>query len=524
MAPFCLLLLLALLASCHDAQRENPFDPNLTPASQLQVALNDTLGTATLTWTPYSGKAAFASYRVLRKVAGVDSVDTLATITDPAETSFLTSLEPEISYSFRVLTENQSAFTVSSEEVTAREFSLPPVHLDAVSFSSDSASADLFWSAYGGPGFDAYEIHRSADGLSEGVVMELADVGTTAFVDTSLDGNTEYTYQVYVRSIWGEATGVGSNLQSGMFHGLQQVMVVPLPQNLQPYAIGLAVDELDDLFVGSSTISELSTSGFGVPTLTAAVWACLPDAECISLSTGSERPDLQSTVQMAAGGGQVYAAVGLDDGTSRIWALDHQGEVAWTTTIATARASPVGLDLVSSGDLVMFDSRGWRYQLRSDNEEVPQRRFIFGFPDVVDASVGPATVDRSMDRIFLSLPNSRANRLMSGNTTEDTPGLLFTVLDAIDRGVGHDRGMSQTTVALAFDPQRSRLLALEEQGRVLVFEAMTDFSRFVTQWGEFGSGDGQFKISSAVGGAIVVDSKGTIYIADDSGRIQVFES
>ena len=62
------IALLALLA-CHDSKRENPFDPVLTPAPQLQVALDDTAGTATLTWTPYEGEAPFAAYWVLRRAA-----------------------------------------------------------------------------------------------------------------------------------------------------------------------------------------------------------------------------------------------------------------------------------------------------------------------------------------------------------------------------------------------------------------------------------------------------------------------
>ena len=51
------LIILPLLA-CHDSKRENPFGPVSTPAPQLQVALDDTAGTATLTWTPYGGSAA----------------------------------------------------------------------------------------------------------------------------------------------------------------------------------------------------------------------------------------------------------------------------------------------------------------------------------------------------------------------------------------------------------------------------------------------------------------------------------
>jgi hypothetical protein len=41
---------LALLVGCsHDSTRENPLDPELSPAVALQAALDDTAGTVTLT-------------------------------------------------------------------------------------------------------------------------------------------------------------------------------------------------------------------------------------------------------------------------------------------------------------------------------------------------------------------------------------------------------------------------------------------------------------------------------------------
>lgn len=46
--------------------------------------------------------------------------------------------------------------------------------------------------------------------------------------------------------------------------------------------------------------------------------------------------------------------------------------------------------------------------------------------------------------------------------------------------------------------------------------------RFLSSWGKFGIGDGEFSITSAVGAAISVDSDGFIHVLDDSGRIQVF--
>ncbi len=55
------LCLLMLLVGCsHDAKRENPFDPALTPAVELRVVAIGTTGTTQLDWSPYQGDTPFA--------------------------------------------------------------------------------------------------------------------------------------------------------------------------------------------------------------------------------------------------------------------------------------------------------------------------------------------------------------------------------------------------------------------------------------------------------------------------------
>jgi hypothetical protein len=66
------LVIALAMAACHDAPRNNPFDPALTPSVVLNVSLNDTTGTALLEWSPFAGSTDFAAYRVLRKVQGID--------------------------------------------------------------------------------------------------------------------------------------------------------------------------------------------------------------------------------------------------------------------------------------------------------------------------------------------------------------------------------------------------------------------------------------------------------------------
>lgn len=52
LTPFLIsLLLLAFYTSGHDSSRDNPLNPALTPAVELQVEVDDSAGVATLTWT-----------------------------------------------------------------------------------------------------------------------------------------------------------------------------------------------------------------------------------------------------------------------------------------------------------------------------------------------------------------------------------------------------------------------------------------------------------------------------------------
>ena len=61
MTPTVLMywILALFLIACHSSDRSNPLDPELTPPVQLQVAVDDTAGTATLTWTQYVREAPF---------------------------------------------------------------------------------------------------------------------------------------------------------------------------------------------------------------------------------------------------------------------------------------------------------------------------------------------------------------------------------------------------------------------------------------------------------------------------------
>ena len=61
-------LAVVLLLACHDAKRNNPLDPDLTPAVELSAALDSTSGAVTLSWTAYEGQMPFAHYAVQRSI------------------------------------------------------------------------------------------------------------------------------------------------------------------------------------------------------------------------------------------------------------------------------------------------------------------------------------------------------------------------------------------------------------------------------------------------------------------------
>jgi hypothetical protein len=112
----------------------------------------------------------------------------------------------------------------------------------------------LTWTAYQGPRFEAYKIHRQAAGIADQIVKELPDVKDTTYVDTQLDGNTWYTYWISVRTTWG--IEVSSNEDEGIFYALEDEREFRLrASGTRPHAIGIALDEQDGLYVVMTTIS-----------------------------------------------------------------------------------------------------------------------------------------------------------------------------------------------------------------------------------------------------------------------------
>ena len=214
-------VVLLFLAACgHDSVRDNLLDPLLTPPVELQVALDDTSGTATLTWTPYQGEAPFAAYWVLRALQASDVVDTLVVITDLSQTSFVDSTSLSgLFYSYRISAVNASGLEVPSTPRSTRSLSHPEVEILDLSLDSSTATATLSWSPYTGGRFKAYRLLRRADESLPEIVAEFSDITLTSAVDDSLAGNTQYEYQVIVLTDLEEE--IASGERGGSLHALK---------------------------------------------------------------------------------------------------------------------------------------------------------------------------------------------------------------------------------------------------------------------------------------------------------------
>jgi hypothetical protein len=197
-----LMALFGLLAACsHDAQRENPLDPELTPAVTLRVALDDTTGAATLSWTRHAGDQPFAAYLVLRNIANSTLTDTLKEITDADSTGFIdSSLAFQTSYQYRIAVVNVDGFAAQSSFVQIESLRPSTSALFIAQPDVKTGAITLTWNRYNGPGFSGYRIHRREIGTDQDSVLAYkSTVDDTLFVDLSATHETAYAYALIVQ-------------------------------------------------------------------------------------------------------------------------------------------------------------------------------------------------------------------------------------------------------------------------------------------------------------------------------------
>ena len=226
---FSLLFFLFVFASCGDSgTRDNSVNSVLVVPVELVVVLDDTLGTATLTWTSDQANAAFSAYWILRNQAGQEHVDTLAVIPHASVITFVDStLNQKHSYLYRVSVVNTAGVENASDAHVIRPLSFPGIQIERLDFDSRTASATLTWSAYRGARFRSYKIFRGQTGVGLLEVGEFFNRDETIFNDTGLSGDMEYMYEVVVVTNDG-VEAAHSESVSGRFHAFVEAWPLPM--------------------------------------------------------------------------------------------------------------------------------------------------------------------------------------------------------------------------------------------------------------------------------------------------------
>ena len=499
---------------------------------------DDRKGTIDLNWERYEGPD-FERYEVWRGSFGQED-SLLAALGDMAQTTWSdTTPLPQIGYSYWVTT-----FAAGEKERSqTREisFSLPKIELLRTDISSETAVAELEWTRYDGSRFAGYEVIRRVPGESEKIVHRLTSSDSTSYTDTPLDGNTDYFYRIRVRTTWGANVYTESQELHGLFYGLERVNHLPSLSKEEVQAIGLALDEADRLCVVATMISTNIARQMqnGVRIL-------LPGS--LQYSPYFHHDDFQpmhlSPVHIAIQDRMVYVAVRLYGSDTLVGAVSLREEgnpEKWHMVAPTGDAFPAGLFFERDGDLVMIDEEGLLYGFTPDGKmAAPGEQ---GSPSEVRANLmgsyslpvshvamGFGAGPYENDSLFMISPDRERHRL-TGRTLiymDDSSYIWGGRNWHFDDGVGLKNGETLNPRCIAFDPSRTRLVVLDDRGQLQVLDARDeterskDAARYITKWGDFGAGRGEFLVDPPTSVAVAVDSQGRIYVADGEERIQTF--
>jgi len=402
-------------------------------------------------------------------------------------------------------------------------YELPPIELRAVVFSSETATAGLSWTRYQGPRFAGYEVGRRAEGIAEQVVADIPDIERTTYTDSLLDGNTEYIYRVLARTSW-EGIAVASAAQSGRFYGLEEVRQLPGLTINEVQAVGLALDEQDQLYVAVSAISTTTARVMGP-----GISIQYPAQRAYRGFFTAITPDRLSPVYLAAGQGRLYVTARTQADSILVGAVQVEGQkVSWTRQVDAGEAFPAGIHAEADGACWMVDTQGMIYRFSAEGvPEAPSDRLRLSLESdtalpLRHLVVGAGVALGGLDQFFLLTPERERNHLIG--RTRVSPTVIGGKSFVYDDGVGPGNGETLNPLILAYDRSRTRLMVLEAQGRLQVLNAAPEEvpRRYITKWGRFGRGEGEFQISPPTAVSIVVDSQGRIYVADGEERIQVF--
>ena len=222
------LLLVTLIACSHDAPRENPLDPELTPPVTLQVFLSDSTGAVTLSWTAYDGEQPLAGYRVERKVQGQEEWVVLATLTEPEQTICVDStLAAGTAYDYQMVVVTNEGYTSPSNSVSVGGFSVSPVVLLAVDDDPQRGRLRVRWTQYRDPGFLEYRVVRREVGSIHSTTVAIhTDASDTNLADIDALHLVPYSYTVDV------VVGISRDTLRGL--SKESVLTLPSVQLASP--------------------------------------------------------------------------------------------------------------------------------------------------------------------------------------------------------------------------------------------------------------------------------------------------
>ncbi len=517
---------------------------DLTPVALEDPAPNPQTGTITLRWRRYSGPR-FERYEIRRIAFDSEgsrdepSPDTpfdpegsqgggllLGTIALAADTSFVDGEAlPGTSY-FYVVSRVIDGVAQQSEAARAR-YELPTVELAPVTFDHQTARAELSWQQYQGPRFARYEIWRRTPGRSEERIAELAGLETVVFTDSLLDGNTEYTYRVDISTTWTDIS-TRSNEVSGAFFTLEEQIELPAVDDAELRAMDLKIDESDRLFAVATTI--LTTTA---RTMQPGIKVLFPDARAYRTYFTSITPARLAPIFMALDNDRVYLVTQTEDDSLFIGAIDTEANgriTLWPRNINSNGEPPAGIHIDENGDILVFDAQGIIYFVSEDGQRVtPNTRINAalegeGALPVRHMTVGPGIGPNDLDQFFFLVPQRDGNHIVARSRVSAE---LWGGKGVADDGVGVENGQTLTPLRIAYDATQTRLVVIDELGRLQLLRANASVEgpRYITKWGQFGSGPGEFFVSPPTVSALAVDSRGYIYVGDglgERGRVQVF--
>ena len=411
---------------------------------------------------------------------------------------------------------------------------VPSSQLDVV-FDSKTASASLSWDAASERGFASYTVLRRVgqDGVGVSIDTIVTAVDTT-FVDTGLQGNTEYVYRVVTRSMEGEEHP--TDWVSGGFHLFIDEWRVGEGYPSVPFAIderylsvpsAIDIDHEDCVYVGveyagTDYLYSLEIRKYDHDGNFLLSWSPFPDwrgPKVMGIACDSEGyvylnrnrawTEVVDNVKMVVGAAYLNK---FDRDGNFLWAIEIEPKSAFGNEALGVAVDGNDEILVSdmsispNNNLHRFD-RGGQYVegvrieeaglsgLYKVNDLRTWNGFI-GFADWGDE-----------DRVWIA-------------DLDGSESVAFP--DGIGRR-GREDGQLIDPISFAVD-DAGRFFVLDAgNSRVQVFNG----TEYLTKWGSQGNGPGEFELVGEFEwgptGGIALDSGGNVYVVDSfNNRIQKF--